>query len=192
MKDKKLYTEVRKLSTSTFREDGTLRSFKEQLFLWKRGKLKSGDLVIISIKTILPIIPKIKNLPLVIKQKVLQKIIYDKHEINYTYFLDLEELLINSPLAFESYRKPNTYIIMLNKKDANNNQLICIIEINKYKQQMFVNEINSIYTKDIQRLINKTEKAKKKIFINKKTKKMATREGLQIPKLSSHVNNSIT
>jgi hypothetical protein len=179
--DSKKINELKKLkilTVTSFRSNGALRSFAEQLLLWEHHELKSNELIIISAKIDLSLIPEIRKLPLLLKQSVLRKIVEDKHEIEYKYFLDLEDLLKNSPLAFESYRKANSFLIVLDRTDKNGNELIAVIEKNKEKRGIEVNEINSIHGRDIELLIKLTNLNKKRIFTNNKSKKWLLDKGL--------------
>jgi hypothetical protein len=160
------YIKLKKLSTSAFRHDGTLRSFSEQLYLWRKEKLNRGDLIIISAHTTISLIPEIKDLPLVIKQSTVKKIVDVKHKIAAKYFSELDRLIQQSPLAIESRKRKGVFLVVLGNQNENNKELIIIMEINREKSGIFVNEIESIYPKNIQKMLNVAHSSGKQIFIN--------------------------
>jgi hypothetical protein len=170
---------LKRLSQTAFNKRGILFSFSKQLKLWKKGKLQRTDHIIVGSETRNINVVDIKNLPLIIRQSVIRKIVIDKHGIPIKCFRNLENLIEYSPMIIESRKRKGAFLVILNRKYGNK-ELICIIDVNKIKHGVFVNEIMTIHTRNISDLIEVTEKFDKRVFINSKTKKWLSKRNLKI------------
>jgi hypothetical protein len=171
---------LKRLSQTAFDKRGILFSFSKQLKLWKKGKLQRTDHIIVGSETRNNSVPDIENIPLIIRQSVIRKIVIDKHGIPIKCFRNLEKLIEKSPLVVESTQRKNAYLVVLDKKFSKNKYLVCIIESNQIKCGVLVNEINSIHGRNIEVMINKATSSNKRLFTTPKTNKWLYKRGLKI------------
>jgi hypothetical protein len=187
--------DLNKLSKNLYKPNGTLRTFGEQLYLYKINELKDGDYLIVSKHTKLPFIKFSNNsLPLVITQNIIKKI-ETKHKINGQILEDTATLLESSPLALESKDNYLTVVLDINDKatenitqNSNINTMV-VLRLNNNHPNIIVNDIRSIYANDIQHQIDLNIKHNRNIYTNDKTQKWLDDKGIGIPKLPADLIN---
>lgn len=189
--------QIKKINKTIMREDGRIDSFEKQLINLISGLYDTRFPMIVSENSrCLDFISKNSSNPLVINVSTVIKI-REKHDIGYAFVSECEEMIKNSIFAFDSLNKSTSKILVLNKKDEENNPIIAVIRFNKEmgRNAIKINEITSIYDKQrLSNLIIRSYDADKMFYKNKIEQLRSI--GLQLPQdvkfaLSKNYNKTV-
>lgn len=189
--------QIKKINKTIVHEDGRIDSFEKQLINLISGLYDTRFPMIVSENSrCLDFISKNSSNPLVINVSTVIKI-REKHDIGYAFVSECEEMIENSIFAFDSLNKSTSKILVLNKKDEENNPIIAVIRFNKEmgRNAIKINEITSIYDKQrLSNLIIRSYDADKMFYKNKIEQLRSI--GLQLPQdvkfaLSGNYNKAI-
>lgn len=189
--------QIKKINKTIVHEDGRIDSFEKQLINLISGLYDTRFPMIVSENSrCLDFISKNSSNPLVINVSTVIKI-REKHDIGYAFVSECEEMIKNSIFAFDSLNKSTSKILVLNKKDEENNPIIAVIRFNKEmgRNAIKINEITSIYDKQrLSNLIIRSYDAGKMFYKNKIEQLRSI--GLQLPQdvkfaLSGNYNKAI-
>ena len=162
--------QIKKINKTIVREDGRIDSLEKQLINLISGLYDTRFPMIVSENSrCLDFISKNSSNPLVINVSTVIKI-REKHDIGYAFVSECEEMIKNSIFAFDSLNKSTSKILVLNKKDEENNPIIAVIRFNKEmgRNAIKINEITSIYDKQrLSNLIIRSYDAGKMFYKNK-------------------------
>ena len=178
------YNIIKKINKKIVHEDGSIDSFEKQLLNLMDGKLDiTFPLVIEDNSRCLNYIQDINmNNPLVINASTIIKL-KEKHNIGYSDIAEVDILLANSVLAFDSLTQNTSKVILLDKyEEDTNDPMIAVCRFDKDNACISVNEITSIYDKRrFKNFLVKTYDQEKKIYKNKKTELYFKSARLQLP-----------
>lgn len=189
--------QIKKINKTIVHEDGRIDSFEKQLINLISGLYDTRFPMIVSENSrCLDFISKNSSNPLVINVSTVIKI-REKHDIGYAFVSECEEMIEKSIFAFDSLNKSTSKILVLNKKDEENNPIIAVIRFNKEmgRNAIKINEITSIYDKQrLSNLIIRSYDADKMFYKNKIEQLRSI--GLQLPQdvkfaLSGNYNKAI-
>ena len=189
--------QIKKINKTIVHEDGRIDSFEKQLINLISGLYDTRFPMIVSENSrCLDFISKNSSNPLVINVSTVIKI-REKHDIGYAFVSECEEMIKNSIFAFDSLNKSTSKILVLNKKDEENNPIIAVIRFNKEmgRNAIKINEITSIYDKQrLSNLIIRSYDAGKMFYKNKIEQLRSI--GLQLPQdvkfaLSKNYNKTV-
>lgn len=158
--------------------------FAKQIDNWQHGKMKSNEHFDLGHTP--SVLQKIgaDNLPVIMTQKVMEKITGGKHDIDLTEIKKLPQNLANPIMVFQSATIPNAYVILTEMNDRNGNSVVTAMHLNKKDGFNFVNRIASVYGKEkIGNFIRNQSEAGNLIYIDKnKSQKWSQSRGIQLPK----------
>ena len=189
---------ITKINKTIVHEDGSIDSFDRQLLLYKAGNYtKLYPLVVCdnssSINFLLNEEEKKMDLPILINTSTIDKFTI-KHPESLLILADVEKLMKNSFLAFDSIQFNTSKMIVLDAKDKDDFQMVCICRLDKVigSKGLMVHEITSIYEKKaLIHLMNKSFELGGKFYKNKKTEHFANRFSTQLSKpLAYALSNS--
>lgn len=164
-------------------KNGKIQSFKEQVFDLMTGHYNLNRMMIISTdSTSLSYIDGItKDKIITISPNKILKVMAE-HNLSFYDISSLDYLLKDSVMAFDSLTQESSRIIVLDKKDIEDNQMIAICRTDAKNIFVNVNQITSIYgKKNFEDFLNRTYEKGKKIYINEKTIEFTSMQGLQLP-----------
>lgn len=181
MNDSEKVINVKRISKNWIKEDGTIKSFTEQLLEYKYGLLTTTEPLVVSADSQMLGTLDLADYPLTIHQAIIKKI-ETKHDIAIDKLLKLPELIQDYVIAFESKTEEKGRIVILDEKDKNGSYILMAIHKDKTVKSVSVNAIRSIYSKEkIEELIRSTYKAGLKFFPNEKTDDWLISLGIQFP-----------
>lgn len=163
------------INKSLYKNDGTLKSFKEQL----EDNIRNSSLVVAD--NSLDLIDN--NYPITIAPSTIDKII-EKHDISMEELYDLPEKLKNYVLVTKSQNREDSIIVFVEQFDNQNRPIMVSIAIDKPLARLKINEITSIYGRNnakafITNLINDNKALK---VNDKKIKNWLSSIGVQFSK----------
>lgn len=174
--------EIRKINRNIVKENGNLMSFKEQMFDLLVGNFEFNNAMVINDNSkSLEYAGIDPNKVITINpNKILS--IHKEHNISYAKLAELQDILNNSPLAFDSLTQKTSKVIVLNEKDSYGDIMIAICRFDIENREIDVNQISSIYgKKNFERFIERTYEEEKTFYLNEKTERFLQIEGLQLP-----------
>lgn len=164
-------------------KDGRVQSFKEQLFDVFTGGYDLNNMMVVSdnSKTLNYVDGIDENKIITISPNKVLKVMTE-HKLSLQELGEIENLLENSVIAFDSLTHESSRVVVLNKQDIDGNILIAIFKTDTTVNVLDVNQITSIYgKKNFENFINRTYEAGKNIYVNDKTKEFVDTQGLQLP-----------
>lgn len=183
MTEKEKIKKIKSLNKNIIRKDGSVETFKEQIFDLMLGKFKMDSVMIISEESKgLSYISGIEaEKILIIRANKVMRIMME-HGLGIDELPELKELIDNSVLAFDSLTQESSRVVVLDRKDSFNNQLIAICRTDALNNWIEVNQITSVYgKKNFVDFLQRTFEEDKNIYCNKKTKRFFEIERLQLP-----------
>lgn len=175
------YETIRRINNDLIKEDGTIKSFKEQLLEYEYGLYPyNKPLIVLASSECLN--NNTNNVPITINQTILKKI-KDKHELHPSDLIDLDRLIQENVLILQSRTRENGILAVLNKRDSQNKSIIVAIHMDEQQNEMNVHKIRSVYGKDdIEKLIVTTYQEGLNIYSHKKTEQWIKSIRLSLPK----------
>ena len=164
-------------------KDGRVQSFKEQLFDVFTGGYDLNNMMVVSdnSKTLNYVDGIDENKIITISPNKVLKVMTE-HKLSLQELGEIENLLKNSVIAFDSLTHESSRVVVLDKQDIDGNILIAIFKTDTTVNVLDVNKITSIYgKKNFENFINRTYEAGKNIYVNDKTKEFVDTQGLQLP-----------
>ena len=136
------------------------------------------------------------GLPIIMTQKVMNKITGGKHDIDLSEIKRLPQSIAEPIMIFKSATTPNAYVILTELSDKNSNSVVAALHLNRTQKHIAVNRIASVYGKEnIENFVDRQIKAGNLIFADKnKSQQWSQSRGLQLPKLADTIadNNNIS
>ena len=170
--------------------------FSNQIDKWQRGEMKSSEHFDLGRTPVVLQNIGADNLPVIMTQKVMDKITGGKHDIDLTEIKKLPENISEPVMVFKSATTPNAYVILTEMTDKNGDSIITAMHLNRYQDRININRIASVYGKEnIGNFVNKQTDAGNLIYADKnKSQQWSTSRGLRLPKLVQSItdNNNIS
>jgi len=176
-------------------KDEDLSRFSNQIEQWQRGEMSSNETFELG-KTPF-VLQKIgaDNLPVIMTQKVMEKVTGGKHDVGLTEIKNLPQHLADPVMVFRSATQKNALVVLTEMVDKNGDSVVCALHLNKTEKHINVNRIASVYGKEnIDSFVRKQAKAGNLLYMDKKKCQQWSRSrGLQLPKLADTItdNNNI-
>lgn len=170
--------------------------FSNQIDKWQRGEMKSSEHFDLGRTPVVLQNMGADNLPVIMTQKVMNKITGGKHDIDLTELKKLPKNISEPVMVFKSATTPNAYVILTEMTDKNGDSIITAMHLNRYQDRININRIASVYGKEnIGNFVNKQTDAGNLIYADKnKSQQWSTSRGLRLPKLVQSItdNNNIS
>ena len=176
-------------------KDEDLSRFSNQIEQWQRGEMSSNETFELG-KTPF-VLQKIgaDNLPVIMTQKVMEKVTGGKHDVGLTEIKNLPQHLADPVMVFRSATQKNALVVLTEMVDKNGDSVVCALHLNKTEKHINVNRIASVYGKEnIDSFVRKQAEAGNLLYMDKKKCQQWSRSrGLQLPKLADTItdNNNI-
>lgn len=166
--------------------------FSNQIDKWQRGEMKSSEHFDLGRTPAILQNIGADNLPLIMTQKVMNKITGGKHDIDLTELKKLPKNISEPVMVFKSATTPNAYVILTEMTDKNGDSIITAMHLNKQNGFNFVNRIASVYGKEsVGNFVNKQVDAGNLLYIDKnKSQQWSQSRGLQLPKLADTITDN--
>ncbi len=166
--------------------------FSNQIDKWQRGEMKSSEHFDLGRTPVVLQNIGADNLPVIMTQKVMDKITGGKHDIDLTELKKLPENISAPVMVFKSATTPNAYVILTEMTDKNGDSIITAMHLNKQNGFNFVNRIASVYGKEsVGNFVNKQVDAGNLLYIDKnKSQQWSQSRGLQLPKLADTITDN--
>lgn len=165
-------------------QDNHMESFERQLLKLMDGKFDVRFPLIISPSSnCMQYIKDInREYPVIIKVSTVLKL-RNKHDIGYSDIADIESMLSESVLAFDSLTQDTSKVILLDRFDTETGDpTIAVCRLDKKSALTSVNEITSMYDKkQFQNFIIRAYDQGKTFYKNKKTEQYVKSARLQLP-----------
>ncbi len=175
---------IRKINKNIIHEDGTIDSFDKQLIQLTGGTFDTRYPMLINTSAMsLAYIDELNtSLPLVINTSTVIKL-KDKHNLGYAFVAEIDYMLKESVMAFDSIVHSSSIIVVLDKvNELEGDPIIAICRTDKKVAVTSVNEITSIYDKqNLQNLMIKSYEKGAKFYKTSKTKAYCTSIGFYFP-----------
>lgn len=175
---------IKKINKTIVHEDGTIDSLDKQLLKLMDGKQDIRYPLVIDHHTnCLNYIEDINvDNPLVINVSTVIKL-KNKHNLGFSDIAEIENLLSESVIAFDSLTQETSKVIVLDRFDKTTNEpMLAICRLDKLSGYVSLNEITSLYDKShFKNFLINTYEQEKRIFKNKKTERYFESVGLQLP-----------
>ena len=170
--------------------------FAGQIDKWQRGEMKSSEHFDLGHTPAVLQNIGADNLPVIMTQKVMDKITGGKHDIDLTEIKRLPENISEPVMVFKSATTPNAYVILTEMTDKNGDSVVTAMHLNRFQDRIAVNRIASVYGKEsIGNFVTKQTDAGNLLYIDKnKSQQWSTSRGLRLPKLVQSIadNNNIS
>ncbi len=170
--------------------------FAGQIDKWQRGEMKSSEHFDLGHTPAVLQNIGADNLPVIMTQKVMDKITGGKHDIDLTEIKKLPENISEPVMVFKSATTPNAYVILTEMTDKNGDSVVTAMHLNRSERHIQVNRIASVYGKEsIGNFVNKQADAGNLLYIDKnKSQQWSQSRGLRLPKLADTItdNNNIS
>lgn len=174
---------IKNINKTIVHEDGKIDSFDKQLINLSGGIFDVRFPLVVSDNTnclsYISTINESKPLTMMVSTAIK---IREKHDIGFAYVSQVNDLLKNSIMAFESLKHDTSVILLLDDFTDDGNPIVAICRLNKQIGCVYVNEINSIY--DRQRFSNymiNAYNANCTFYKNEKTEHYITSHWSQLP-----------
>lgn len=170
--------------------------FLNQVDSWKDGSMDKNE--VFNLGNTPDVLKNIgaDGLPIIMTQKVMNKITGGKHDIDLSEIKRLPQSIAEPIMLFKSATTPNAYVILTELSDKNGNSVVAALHLNRMQNRVNVNRIASVYGKEnIENFVRKQAEAGNLIFADKnKSQQWSTSRGLQLPKLVQSIadNTNIT
>jgi len=166
--------------------------FSNQIDKWQRGEMKSSEHFDLGRTPVVLQNIGADNLPVIMTQKVMDKITGGKRDIDLTELKKLPENISAPVMVFKSATTPNAYVILTEMTDKNGDSIITAMHLNKQNGFNFVNRIASVYGKEsVGNFVNKQVDAGNLLYIDKnKSQQWSQSRGLQLPKLADTITDN--
>ena len=170
--------------------------FSNQVDSWKDGSMDKNE--VFNLGNTPDVLKNIgaDGLPIIMTQKVMNKITGGKHDIDLSEIKRLPQSIAEPIMLFKSATTPNAYVILTELSDKNGNSVVAALHLNRMQNRVNVNRIASVYGKEnIENFVRKQAEAGNLIFADKnKSQQWSTSRGLQLPKLVQSIadNTNIT
>ena len=184
---------IKNLAKWVLLNDGTLKSFKEQLEDYHVGEMPSGSMFVIASSSRELGVPNANTQPRMMEQSTIRKIRED-HDIDFDMAKLLPEMISGHVLGFDSLTHPDSVILVTSYKDKSDQDIIVAIHLNKEHNRSMINEVPSVYGKrELAYLLENTYKAGLEFYVNGNTNEWLTHAGLQLPEgLTTRLLNNNT
>ena len=170
--------------------------FSRQVDSWKDGSMDKNE--VFNLGNTPDVLKKIgaDGLPIIMTQKVMNKITGSKHDIDLSEIKRLPQSIAEPIMIFKSATTPNAYVILTEISDKNGNSVVAALHLNRMQYRINVNRIASVYGKEnVENFVRKQTEAGNLIFADKnKSQQWSTIRGLQLPKMVQSIadNNNIS
>ncbi|MCQ2588966.1 MAG: hypothetical protein MJ179_00940 [Treponema sp.] len=172
-------------------DENELKAFAQKVDDWKAGKLNSAEIITeFSTSTVLQAI----NIPankIAITQERLEKINAPEtqkignsygHDIDIETIKQIPNFLADPVMVFKSATRTDSYTVMTEAMDKNNETILVALQISKNQGSIIVNEITSAYGKDENEWFIEQIKLGNLVYENKqKSLEWSHRRGLLLP-----------
>ena len=170
-----------KINRDILKEDGSLKSFKEQLLEYKFGMLSEETPLVILPDTNVLQIQGLTSAPLVINQEIF-KHIEKGHDVSALELLDLKENIENYVLAIDSQTQENSIVVILGVKNKDEEFLVVPIHLSKSFRAVEIHSVRSVYGKErIGKWILRAYDGNLRLYSNEKTEIWLKSLGVQFP-----------
>ena len=172
---------IRALAHGAYDERGELRPLRDQIGSYFMKDMPTSDMFVVAESSSELGIPNGLDAPLMMTQNTFNKIT-EVHEIEPSLVADIAHQIQVHVLAMESITRPNSTVLVLDAKDKDGKDIIAAVHCRVKKDIAEIDEIASVYGKEhLAFLIENTEAAGKKIFVNERTGDWVSRTGLPLP-----------
>lgn len=175
---------IKKINKAIIRNDGSIDSFRKQLFNLINGEFDVTKPLILNESSLsIGYVDKIdEEYPLIMNISTFIKI-QNKHFLSLELISNLNSLLENSVLAFDSLTENESVVFLTDvNHEINADPFIITCRYEKKVGYVQVNEITSFYDKrKFQKFLIKTYDADKILYKNKKTEQYFKSARLQLP-----------
>lgn len=163
--------------------------FSNQVDSWKDGSMDKNE--VFNLGNTPDVLKNIgaDGLPIIMTQKVMNKITGGKHDIDLSEIKRLPQSIAEPIMLFKSATTPNAYVILTELSDKNGNSVVAALHLNRMQRHIAVNRIASVYGKEnIENFVDRQAKAGNMIFADKnKSQQWSQSRGLQLPKLADTI-----
>ena len=163
--------------------------FSNQVDSWKDGSMDKNE--VFNLGNTPDVLKNIgaDGLPIIMTQKVMNKITGGKHDIDLSEIKRLPQSIAEPIMIFKSATTPNAYVILTELSDKNGNSVVAALHLNRMQRHIAVNRIASVYGKEnIENFVDRQAKAGNMIFADKnKSQQWSQSRGLQLPKLADTI-----
>ncbi|MBS9775886.1 MAG: hypothetical protein KGV57_02215 [Fusobacterium sp.] len=157
---------IKKICPSSISKKGELKNFQVQLLEYEYGIKNDTYPFVVELNSESLNYVGIDKKPLFLNTSTVEKI-KEKHQINLSFLLDLNEVIKNSLFAFDSIQFSDSKIFVTEDKSKEDLPIIFIVREDKKAAIYLVNEITSIYDKkNLNNLIKNSLKNGGKIYLN--------------------------
>ena len=163
---------IKNINKTIVHEDGKIDSFDKQLINLSGGIFDVRFPLVVSDNTnclsYISTINESKPLTMMVSTAIK---IREKHDIGFAYVSQVNDLLKNSIMAFESLKHDTSIIVLLDDYDDIDDPMIAVCRTDKKVGYVDVNEITSIYDRErFSSLLQRTYNSNCTFFINNKEK----------------------
>lgn len=160
---------IKNINKTIVHEDGKIDSFDKQLINLSGGIFDVRFPLVVSDNTnclsYISTINESKPLTMMVSTAIK---IREKHDIGFAYVSQVNDLLKNSIMAFESLKHDTSVIVLLDDYDDIDDPMIAVCRTDKKVGYVDVNEITSIYDRErFSSLLQRTYNSNCTFFINK-------------------------
>lgn len=174
---------IRRINNTVVNDDGTVKSFKEQLLEYEYGYY-NATLPFIVLPNSAPLLQAgAKDYPITMSPGILTKLMH-KHGIYPRDIAELPRLIQDSNvLMLDSYTYPRGGLCMyLEERGSNGVPLFAAFHLDRVASRVSVNEFLSVYERaNIEFTIKRTWEKGLRLYPNEKTKSWIQSLGLQLP-----------
>ncbi len=178
---------------SAVNNDSANAEFSNQVDSWKDGSMDKNE--VFNLGNTPDVLKNIgaDGLPIIMTQKVMNKITGGKHDIDLSEIKRLPQSIAEPIMIFKSATTPNAYVILTELSDKNGNSVVAALHLNRMQRHIAVNRIASVYGKEnIENFVDRQAKAGNLIFADKnKSQQWSQSRGLQLPKLADTIADNI-
>lgn len=163
---------IKSINKTIVHEDGKIDSFDKQLINLSGGIFDVRFPLVVSDNTgclnYISTINESKPLTMMVSTAIK---IREKHDIGFAYVSQVNDLLKNSIMAFESLKHDTSVIVLLDDYDDIDDPMVAVLRTDKKVGYVDVNEITSIYDRErFSSLLQRTYDSNCTFFINDKEK----------------------
>ncbi len=164
----------------------TMEHFSNQISEWQNGTMKKSEMFELGDTPLVLKSLGADDLPVVMTQKVMEKITGGKHNIAVDTIKNIPQAITDPVMVFNSDTVDNAFVILTELTDVNGNDVIVAMHLSRGDKHHNINKISSVYGKDnIKNFVTaQIGKGNLKYIDDKKSLLWSQSRGLKLPKLA--------
>lgn len=180
--DKSLLDAIRRVNASVINDDGSIKTFKEQLLEFEYGYF-NATMPFVVLPDSAPLSQaQVGDHPIIMRPSTLRKL-KDKHDMDYADIAELAGMICNdNVLMLDSYTQPHSLCMYLGATGSHDAPLFAAFNLDKKRNTFDVNELATVYEREnVGFTIMKTWDKGLRLFPNEKTEGWLHALGLRLP-----------